>query len=201
MEGSARKWHFSDESENTHVKGHRQGRVSRGAVSIWRPRGRAECMDGSSIVTIGTTWCGVHLESQPPGSGHEHCRSGTDVSIEIGTIAPRCIDQRRIPRPAVLHLRHYARNEDTNPIRPIVGNFETQRRPNCGFRLRAKRQSCRFTKMIADQGGSIAPRWGARSSTISGKSLGCLADLIRSARIDQNSPTGTSIHPGFRAHG
>jgi hypothetical protein len=146
MEGCARKWHFSDESEKTHVKGHRQGRVSRGAVSIWRPRGppRSRRVHGRDINCHDwhhVVWrtSGIAGSRQwPRAFPQRHRREYRDRND-----GPRCIDQSAYHSPTVLHLRHYARNEDTNPIRPIVGNFETQRRPNCGFRLRAKRQSRR----------------------------------------------------------
>lgn len=50
--------------------------------------------------------------------------SGATGRVDIEIMATRRRSKRR-PQPH-LRLRHYACNEDTNPIRPIVGNFETQ---------------------------------------------------------------------------
>jgi len=49
--------------------------------------------------------------------------SGATGRVQIEIMATSASIKAQIT--AHLRLRHYACNEDTNPIRPIVGNFKT----------------------------------------------------------------------------
>jgi hypothetical protein len=144
MEGCARKCHFRNAVRKSCLEGYSQRRVYRDMAST-APNAREVAKVAPRAgrdMTCRHDWHHLAWRTSEiaavPASPTSH--AAADVNIEIERMA-QCLDQSAYHSPAVLRLRHYACNEDTNPIRPIVGNFETQWRPNCGFRLRAQRRA------------------------------------------------------------